>query len=73
MSVMDAALVFLWLGLMLTWVWGEVAGRIPRIKGWCVGVLSAVVHWADPQTKHFIGLLWYKDMSFAYLVFRLTL
>ena len=42
MSVMDATLVFLWLGLMLTWVWGQVAGRIPRIKGVGVCRLSAV-------------------------------
>ncbi|KAL0040033.1 hypothetical protein WJX79_003372 [Trebouxia sp. C0005] len=32
LNVLDALLVALWLGLMLTWVWAHVAGRLPRIR-----------------------------------------
>ena len=55
MNVMDAMLVVLWLGLMLTWVWGEVAGRLPRIRGphilfvCCVYAVPSV-HWAARET-----------------------
>ena len=32
LSVLDAILVVLWLCLALTWVWGESATRVSRLK-----------------------------------------
>ena len=39
LTVLDALLVICWAGIMLAWVWGRTAARLPNLKGGPAGAL----------------------------------